>query len=144
MTISLSCLLISNFCHKSQTTIQMMNKLKIIQLYNSNLSIKVISWAGWLGRWLFLTRWLYMVPNYLSSIADQILDKKNKTVFHIKCTCGCSSFLLAKNKQSEVDQKNPFDNYWNSFKLPIFSLQEAVDKKMVKNIYMELLFLELD
>ena len=70
-----------------------------------------------------------MVPNYLASIADQILDKKNKTIFHIKCTCGCSSFLLAKNKQSEVDQKNPFDNYWNSFKLPIFSLQEAVDRK---------------
>ena len=38
---------------KSQTAVQMMNKLKAIQLYNPNLSIRVISWAGWLGRWLF-------------------------------------------------------------------------------------------
>ena len=45
MTISLSCLLISNFCHKLQNTIQMMNKLKTIQLYNFDLLIKVISWA---------------------------------------------------------------------------------------------------
>ena len=38
---------------KSQTAVQMMNKLKAIQLYNPNLSIRVISWAGWIGRWLF-------------------------------------------------------------------------------------------
>lgn len=70
-----------------------------------------------------------MVPNYLSSIADQIIFKKNTTIFHIKCACGCDSFLLAKSKQREVDKRNSFDNYWNSFKFPIFSLRDAVDKK---------------
>ena len=38
---------------KSQTKLQMLNKLKAIQAYNPNLTIKVVSWAGWLGRWLF-------------------------------------------------------------------------------------------
>ena len=38
---------------KSQTAIQMKNKLSAIQVYNPNLAIQVIRWAGWLGRWLF-------------------------------------------------------------------------------------------
>ena len=38
---------------KSQTAVQMYNKLIAIQAYNPSLAIKVIRWAGWLGRWLF-------------------------------------------------------------------------------------------
>ena len=37
---------------KSQTALQMKNKLIAIQAYNPNLAIKVIKWAGWVGRWL--------------------------------------------------------------------------------------------
>lgn len=70
-----------------------------------------------------------MVPNYLVSIADRIIVKKNATTFHIKCICGCGTFLLAKNKNDEIKQKNSFDSYWSSFKCPIFSLKDAVDKQ---------------
>lgn len=38
---------------KSQTAVQMHNKLIAIQAYNPSLAIKVIRWASWLGRWLF-------------------------------------------------------------------------------------------
>ena len=69
-----------------------------------------------------------MVPNYLMVIADQIKERKNLTTFHLKCLCGCNTFLLAKSKNNENEQKNTFDNYWNSLKLPIFSLKEAIDK----------------
>ena len=37
---------------KSQTALQMKNKLKAIQILNPNAAIKVIKWAGWVGRWL--------------------------------------------------------------------------------------------
>ena len=38
---------------KSQTALQMTNKLVTMQTYNPNLAIKVIQWAGTIGRWLF-------------------------------------------------------------------------------------------
>lgn len=76
-----------------------------------------------------------MVPNYLLSIVDQVVSKKDSTTFHIKCKCGADTFLLAKNVNMENKRDNTFDNYWNSFKCPIFSLQDAVDKNGERYVY---------
>ena len=70
-----------------------------------------------------------MVPNYLAPVADRITEKKDATTFFIKCSCGCSVFLLAKSKNEKNVKENAFNSYWNSFKLPIFSWKDAVDKK---------------
>lgn len=69
-----------------------------------------------------------MVPNYLMKIADQIKERKDLTTFHLKCSCGCNDFLLGKSKNNINEQKNSFDSYWDSFKLPVFSLKQAIDK----------------
>ena len=69
-----------------------------------------------------------MVPSYLRMIADQIKERKEGTTFRLKCPCGCNTFLLAKSKNNEKEQKNSFDSYWNSFKFPVFSLKQAIDK----------------
>lgn len=70
-----------------------------------------------------------MVPNYLMEIADQIKERKDLTTFHLKCSCGCNAFLLAKSKNNGNEHKNSFDSYWDSLKLPIFSLKDAIDKR---------------
>ena len=75
-----------------------------------------------------------MVPNYLVSIADRIKEKKNLTAFHLKCLCGNNTFLLAKSKNEE-DKGNSFDKYWDSFRLPIFSLETAIDKNGERYVY---------
>ena len=76
-----------------------------------------------------------MVPSYLASIADQVTEKKGVTAFHLKCLCGHGKFLLAKSENIENIKNNPFDNYWKSFKLPIFSLCKTVDENGEEYVY---------
>lgn len=76
-----------------------------------------------------------MVPTYLLPIADRIIVKGDTTTFYLKCTCGGDAFLLAKSKKNENERDNEFDRYWDSFKLPIFSLKETTDKNGESYIY---------
>lgn len=71
-----------------------------------------------------------MVPNYLMTLADQIKEKKDLTTFHLKCFCGCNTFLLAKSKNTENEKKQTdFNNRLKSLKWPIFSWKDAIDKQ---------------
>lgn len=69
-----------------------------------------------------------ILPDYLNEIADEVRETEHEVTFISKCLCGNKNFIIAKNRV-ENDENNPFDDYWNSRKVPIFSLCSAVDKK---------------
>ena len=75
-----------------------------------------------------------MLPAYLNSISDNVVDKGNKISFDLKCLCESRVFFLAKNKIVN-DKNDPFDDYWKSFKVPIFSICSAIDKKTKKQYF---------
>lgn len=73
-----------------------------------------------------------ILPDYLSLYAKDYVEKKNNISFKLKCTCGKENFTIYTNKKKYKNKDpfdNPFDNYWKSLKVPIFSIANKTEKK---------------
>lgn len=46
-----------------------------------------------------------LLPKYLSPIASNIKETKNKIQIELKCKCGCNTFKLYKNKETPEEYK---------------------------------------
>ena len=74
-----------------------------------------------------------IIPDYLSQNAEKINERENCIDFCLKCQCGNKLFRLAKNTVDK--EKNDFDKYWNSIKVPILSIGSKLDKNKKKYYY---------
>lgn len=67
-----------------------------------------------------------LVPSHLK-VLNNNATKFDKNRFKLTCSCGETNFLYAKNVTNIKD--NPFDAYWNKLIVPIFSIEQGLDKK---------------
>ncbi len=69
-------------------------------------------------------------PHQFDQIADSVEVRGNKIAFRLKCVCGGKLFTVAACRTR--DDNNPFDRYWCSLKLPVFSVCSATEKETGK------------
>ncbi len=46
-----------------------------------------------------------LLPSYISPIASNVKETKNKIQFELRCKCGCNTFKLYKNKETPEEYK---------------------------------------
>lgn len=70
-----------------------------------------------------------MIPSYLSTIANRIDEKRHTIYFSLICSCGNCNFSVFNNKNTKSEKNNSFDNYWRSLKVPVVSINSAIDRE---------------
>ena len=73
------------------------------------------------------------IPTHLTKFANPIVKNIHKAIFGIKCCCGNTCFMLTKSKTHHNGKIA--DDYYDSLKVPVFSVHSAIDKKSGKRYF---------
>lgn len=71
------------------------------------------------------------LPSYLKDYANNCVQKRETTVFNIKCSCGNEKFRIVRGRTNEEKKSEErWNNYWRKFRfIPILEFSDAIERK---------------